>query len=675
MNDLRLNLLELDDARPARGHVPIGRHLVRDGVIAQRDLVHALNLQTHIDAPLGDIMIAEGLVSKKDVLSALARQCHTECAELDRDPPHRNMARDLPASLCVRFQVVPWKRDGETLFVATSSPREFEQLRLSLGERGRLLCPVIVDELQIQSHLSRLYGAELAEKAVTRVPWHESCRRWGATSALRTRITFAVVVLMLAALVFAPFWTITIAMLWATLTLAMTTGLKAAALISHLRSRMPERSFVPSVNLSQFLPKKPPPEQAPEFVRLTGSRADAALRMTNAMLAIDRDLPTVNGGDARFRLPRVSVLVPLLREREIAAQLIDRLSRLTYPKSLLDVVLVLEESDSVTRKTIASTALPDWMSVIEVPAAGDLTTKPRALNYALDFCRGSIIGVWDAEDWPEADQIERVVTRFNEAPANVACLQGVLDYYNARTNWLSRCFTIEYATWWRIILPGIARMGLVVPLGGTTLFFRRDLLEQLNGWDAHNVTEDADLGVRLARHGFVTELLPTVTREEATSRAWPWVRQRSRWLKGFMITYFVAMRAPLKLLRELGFLRFMGVQTIFLATVSQFACAPLLWSFWLTLFGFTHPVETTLGATVALSLAGFFLASELLNLTLHCIAVSGRSHRHLIAYTPSMMLYFTLGCVAAYKALWELLYAPFFWDKTQHGVSQQDDRR
>ncbi len=625
MNDLRLNMSELDTAERAKGHVPLGRHLVKDGVIAQRDLVHALNLQGHIDAPLGDIMVSEGLVSRQDVLSALARQCRAEGADLELEPPSPDMAAHLPVSLCLRHKVVPWKFDGKTLYVATSSPLEFAQLCRALGARGSDLFPVIVDEVQIQSHLSRLYGAELAQKAARRVPAVESCRNWDTASQKRIIWAACVIGFLCVALALAPLWTITAAMLWAALTLAMTTGLKAAAFITQLSHKTPEYS---------------------------------------------RDLTL---GSAKFRLPRVSVLVPLLKEKEIAGQLIARLSKLTYPKSLLNIVLVLEEGDTLTRDTIARTDLPDWMSVIEVPEAGNLTTKPRALNYALDFCRGSIVGVWDAEDWPEPDQIERVVTRFNEAPENVACLQGILDYYNSRTNWLSRCFTIEYATWWRIILPGIARMGLVVPLGGTTLFFRRTILENLNGWDAHNVTEDADLGVRLARHGYVTELLPTVTHEEATSRAWPWVRQRSRWLKGFLITYCVHMRNPLKLLRELGFARFMGVQTIFLATFSQFACAPLLWSFWLTLFGFTHPVELTLGATAAWSMAIFFFASEVLNLTMGWVAVSGRKHRHLMPFVPSMILYFTLGALAAYKALWEMLRAPFFWDKTQHGISNQTD--
>ncbi|MEH6647593.1 glycosyltransferase family 2 protein [Sulfitobacter sp.] len=336
-------------------------------------------------------------------------------------------------------------------------------------------------------------------------------------------------------------------------------------------------------------------------------------------------------------------------------------------------MLVLEADDTVTRETIAATQMPSWMSVIEVPHSDNLTTKPRALNYALDFCRGSIIGVWDAENAPEPDQIEKVVTRFQDAPANVACLQGVLDYYNSRSNWISRCFTIEYATRWRRILPGAAHLGLVIPLGGTTLFFRRNILEKVCGWDAHNVTEDADLGVRLARHGYVTELIPTVTYEEANCRAWPWVKQRSRWLKGFLITWMVHMRAPGDLLRDLGLLRFLGVQTLLLATFAQFACAPLLWSFWIILAGFEHPVASTLGSPTALFMVWFFISSELLNLAISLVAVSRKEHRHLMPYVLTLPFYYPMAAISAYKAIKELVVEPFYWDKTEHGISEVVD--
>ncbi len=677
MNDLNLRLSPKEADAPPVSHPPIGRLLVDQGKIAHCDLQHALKLQKRIDAPLGDIMISEGLVEKKDVLGALAKQARSDCADLERHPPAPEMAQTPSAEMCMRFGIVPWKEDENALYIATSNPTQFSALSAALGPQEKPLYPVIVDEAQITAQLCRLHGAELAERATQRVAAIESCRTWEGRAAARARWGGAALLGLLLLALSAPVWTLTVLVLISTISLCMVSLLKLAALIAHLTPTAATariRRILPTRPLWRHKPLSQSSMSNLELLSVDSKRADAALRLIGGMKVLKNGgIPLINADERKFRLPRVSVMVPLLQEREIAGQLIHRLSQLTYPKSLLEVVLVLEAGDTLTRETISRTTLPDWMSVIEVPEGGGITTKPRALNYALDFCTGSLIGVWDAEDWPEADQIEKVVSRFHNAPDDVVCLQGILDYYNSRSTWLARCFTIEYAIWWRIVMPGIARLGLVVPLGGTTLFFRREVLEELGGWDAHNVTEDADLGVRLARHGYKTELLPTVTREEATSRAWPWIRQRSRWLKGFLVTYCVHMRQPLRLLNELGFLRFMGLQTIFLAAVSQFAAAPPLWSFWLTLFGVVHPVTHTLGSSFVWGLAGVFIATEILSLFLGLAAVGRREHRHLIPYLPTMMLYFGLGALAAYKAIWELVRVPFYWDKTQHGVTRQTD--
>lgn len=623
MNDLHLLLSEPEAALAQDAPLPLGRILIDAGIITQKDLLHVLDLQQHIDAPIGDILVAEGLCDQSQILRMLSQQHAVPLADLTTDPPDPGLSARIPSSLCLKYHVVPWSSFGGVLLVGTNRPQHFDELRACLGPQGKRMLPVLVEESQIRQHISTLYGRELAQKAATRVPAANSCRSWDPTSRLRKLIAAALLGGLGAALIFSPLWTVTVGMIIAFVTLMMSTILKVAATVAQLT-------------------KAAAPPTSPLRTKV-------------------------------FPMPRVSVLVPLLNEKEIAGKLVQRLSRLTYPKSLLEVVLVLEACDSVTRDTIARTNMPPWMSVIEVPSANSLTTKPRALNYALDFCRGSIIGVWDAEDAPEPDQIEKIVSRFQDAPPNVACLQGVLDYYNSRTNWISRCFTIEYATWWRMILPGVARLGLVIPLGGTTLFFRRDILEKLCGWDAHNVTEDADLGVRLARHGYVTELIPTVTYEEANCRAWPWVKQRSRWLKGFLITWLVHMRAPGALLRDLGWIRFLGVQTLLLATFVQFACAPLLWSFWITLTGFDHPVALTLGTPVAMTMAGAFLVSEIVNLSISMLAVSQRSHRHLLVYVLTIPLYFPMAALSAYKALKELVHEPFYWDKTQHGIAPGDD--
>ncbi|AXI54060.1 glycosyl transferase [Sulfitobacter sp. JL08] len=624
MSDLRLRLghsplAYRTKARSAR--VPLGQILVNAGVISHRQLIHALNQQLHLGAPLGAVLAAEGLVDEKLILDCVALQHDARRVDLALDPPDYRLFGLRPCAFWARHQVVPWLRLGDTLFVATSRPDSLKSLRLALEPEIGAILPVVAAPQDIATCLSATIGPALARRAETLVKETESCRTWNWRTHPRRNWIGAAGVACLTLALLAPLYALTVITGIAVFTLLLSTGLKLAT-----------------------------------FLRQTKPHTAAYS-------------PPTLADSTRLKLPCVSVMVPLLREHEITNALIARLSRLTYPKALLDVVLVLEADDNVTRDTLAHTVLPAWMRVIEVPSTGTLTTKPRALNYALDFCRGSIIGIWDAEDAPAPDQIETVVHYLDEAPPEVACVQGVLDYYNARDNWMSRCFAIEYATWWRVIMPGIARLGLIIPLGGTTVFFRRDVLEKLRGWDAHNVTEDADLGFRLARYGYRTDLIRTVTREEATCRPWPWIRQRSRWLKGFMVTYAVHMRQPRVLLSEIGAYKFWGFQVFFICALSQFLLAPVLWSFWLVPFGVSHPVATVLGTSATTVLAVLFILCEVSAMIIAGYAVRGRAHRHLMAWVPTLALYFPMATLAAYKAVYELIRKPFFWDKTQHGHS------
>ncbi|WP_370634977.1 glycosyltransferase family 2 protein [Cognatishimia sp. MH4019] len=375
--------------------------------------------------------------------------------------------------------------------------------------------------------------------------------------------------------------------------------------------------------------------------------------------------------DLPFQLPVISVLVPLFEESEIATRLVRRLERLEYPRECLDICLVVEEDDACTRATLSKTDLPHWMRVIQVPP-GAVKTKPRALNYAMDFARGSIIGVFDAEDAPAPRAMITVARAFHARCPEVACLQGRLDFYNSRSNWMSRCFTIEYATWFGVILPGLAKLGCAIPLGGTTLFFRRTALEQLGGWDAHNVTEDADLGMRLARYGFRADLVDTVTEEEANCRPWPWVKQRSRWIKGYAATYAVHMRKPRQLWRDLGPRKFWGFQLLFLGSLIQSALSPVLWSFWLMLFGLWHPLSAAMSLPLLIALQVTFALSGIATIAVSLIGVRSRKHRHLRGWVLTLPAYFPLATAAAYKGLWELIKKPFYWDKTDHGVFEND---
>jgi cellulose synthase/poly-beta-1,6-N-acetylglucosamine synthase-like glycosyltransferase len=251
-------------------------------------------------------------------------------------------------------------------------------------------------------------------------------------------------------------------------------------------------------------------------------------------------------------------------------------------------------------------------------------------------------------------------------------VQCALDYYNARTNWLSRCFAIEYAILFRVILHGLDALKLPIPLGGTSVYFRRTILERLGRWDAHNVTEDADLGMRMKRLGYRCEMVDSTTYEEANFRLRPWVRQRSRWLKGFMMTWMTHLGRPRALYRDLGPVGFVIFNVLFLGTMTAFATAPIVLPLWLLTFGVDLRFYTLLSPLFLGVMIAAFVMTELILLLRGYGATNGADHRHLRSFLPTMIFYWPIGCLAAYKAIFELFTRPSFWDKTAHGINDAD---
>ncbi|MFV0473228.1 MAG: glycosyltransferase family 2 protein [Pikeienuella sp.] len=379
-----------------------------------------------------------------------------------------------------------------------------------------------------------------------------------------------------------------------------------------------------------------------------------------------RPAPPAPPTDARAR-PVVTLLVPLYREPETAPLLLRSLTALDYPSELLDIKLILESDDEETLAALRALDPPPHFEILLAPD-GAPRTKPRALNFALDFAEGELIGVYDAEDRPAPDQVSRIAARFAAMPARIACIQARLGYYNARENWLTRCFEIEYSSWFDAMLPGLHRMGMPIPLGGTSLFIRREALEAVGGWDSHNVTEDADLGMMLSRAGLRTVLSDSLTEEEASSRPGAWIRQRSRWLKGYLATWTTHMRRPLALLADLGLRRFIGFNAILLSAVLGYLLLPWLWvAAIVARWGSAHP-EAAGPAYGALSAAT--MAALIAMLAAAAVGLRRRGRIGLAVWLPTLPLYWALGAAAAYLALFELLRAPSKWRKTTHGVGR-----
>ncbi|MBU2866901.1 glycosyltransferase family 2 protein [Pacificibacter marinus] len=590
--------------------------LVDIGALTAQDLVRATAMRQRHDARIGDILLAHGMVNETTLYAILAKQYGAEVANFDAHAADVRLIDALGADECLRKGLLPWRRVGSTVLIASCRPEQFEDMRPRLTALFGPVRMAVISETTMHEALMQSRQRKLAKAAETRVAAHESCRELDI--ARLTRVMSAIGFVVIAATVAFPHAMFLALVCWAILVLVITSILKLAAAFAQARVSQKRQSTFSTTRRTQ-------------------------------------------------KLPTVSVMVPLFHEREIAGRLVKRLSKLTYPRELLDICLVVEEDDTITQDAVARTDLPRWMRMIVVPRGG-VKTKPRALNFALDFCRGTLIGIYDAEDAPEPDQIHKVAHHFAQAPPDVACVQGILDFYNARTNWLARCFTVEYASWFRIILPGYERLGLVVPLGGTTLFFRREAIEKLGGWDAHNVTEDADLGIRLARHGYRTELIRTVTDEEANCRLWPWIKQRSRWLKGYAMTWAMHMRNPRKLLADLGWWKFFGVQVLFFGALSNFLLAPLLWSFWSMPLGLHHPLQDVVPNGTFLALGALFLMSEVITVAIGMLATSTPKHKGLWKWVPTLHFYYPLGTLAAIKGLWEVVTRPYYWDKTAHGL-------
>lgn len=609
--------LTLPDLPRRRHTMRLGDVLVQEGTLSTSQVAAALEEQKACDAPLGEIIASRGLLRNEDITRALARVYDTSTVDLARDPPDPRLSHLLSAEDCLAHKALVWRRAGGVTVLASSDPRGAKVLLRRIPKSMRPARIALSQDAPLQRSISTLYGPKLSKMAEERAPAAQSCRSWSGTSMALMFLAFCM-----------AFWSfspvpLSEALLWlAVAVLVVNTTLKLICLLLALRHRPRQR-----------------PARSPEI-----------------------DGP----------LPKISILVPLFKEANIAAALIERLSRIDYPPALLEIFLITEADDTLTQKMLADASLPKGMRAVTVPR-GTLKTKPRAMNYTLDFTSGSIIGVYDAEDAPDPDQLQRVARRFAQSPEKLACLQGVLSFYNPRAGWLARCFSFEYAGWFRVMLPGLERLGFPIPLGGTTLFFRRDALVKLGGWDAHNVTEDADLGMRLARFGYHCEMLDTVTHEEANNRLWPWVKQRSRWLKGYAMTWCVHMRAPHKLWRDLGTWKFLGFQLLFLGTLLAFCLAPILW------WGFAHfltggfvpaPAGLTPDQTNALTV--LFLACEGVTLALFLTAGRKLNPRPGLLWVITLPVYFMLATLAAYKGVFEMVRKPFFWDKTEHGVSPAD---
>ncbi|CAN5157781.1 glycosyltransferase [soil metagenome] len=397
------------------------------------------------------------------------------------------------------------------------------------------------------------------------------------------------------------------------------------------------------------------------IVSMSGARFDVVERITAAEVASLND----------SELPVYTILVPVFHEANIVANLIDNLGGIDYPAHRLEVLILCEEEDDETQDAISAAHPPANFHLVIVPA-GYPQTKPRACNVGLYLASGELLVIYDAEDTPDPDQLKKAVIAFDRNGEETVCVQAALNYFNSTENVLTRMFTLEYSYWFDYMLAGLDARNLPIPLGGTSNHFRTASLIELGGWDPYNVTEDADLGIRASALGYRVGVINSTTMEEANTSAPNFIRQRSRWIKGYMQTTLVHARRPGALIRQIGLRRFASFSLLIGGTPATFlGVLPL---YLLTLVALVAPTAFLSSLfpvwLLWICLLNFLIGNGIM-VYLSMMGPYKRATFKLILWALLNPFYWLLHSIAAYKALWQLLTRPHYWEKTEHGLTNQ----
>jgi cellulose synthase/poly-beta-1,6-N-acetylglucosamine synthase-like glycosyltransferase len=389
-------------------------------------------------------------------------------------------------------------------------------------------------------------------------------------------------------------------------------------------------------------------------------------------------------------LPTYTLFVPLYHEANMLATLVESINNLHYPKDKLQVLLLLEESDLETQAEAIGMQLDDWFEIIVAPIVyiegtkKVLKGKPKALNLGLARATGAFSVIYDAEDRPDPDQLLKAVATFRASSEEVACVQARLFFWNEDTSWVTRFYWVEYVIHFEWVLPGLAKMGFIPPLGGTSNHFRTDVLrkiaihptklpkgsEGIGGWDPYNVTEDAELAGALALNGYRVKIIDSVTYEEATAKLRIADPQRRRWLKGYLQTGLAYTRHPFRTARQMGFFRWFSYILLMLGTPISLVLNPVMWGLTITYFVTRSPLIESLFPPllfyigIALTVAG--------NLLLFYQMVGACLHRGgfgTVKYLLLTPVWWAFTSWSAYRVLWELARPStrHTWNKTPHG--------
>jgi cellulose synthase/poly-beta-1,6-N-acetylglucosamine synthase-like glycosyltransferase len=595
------------------------------GRLTQAQLDEALQLSAKWRSPIPDVLAAMYRISSFEWARQLAEVCGLPFANLREILPDARLGTAVDRDLYLHLVFLPWREDEDgTLVIAARDPDD-PALKAALQARypGRAIRYAVTGKFDVIWAVQALFDAGLSLDAREALYDREPELSAKTTfSAVQKYEMLGLLILLLLGMTVAP-----------RATLVALSGLISAFYVALFLFRA--------------------------VLTILGSGRRVDLSVSPAEIAALDDA----------KLPVFTVLVPMYREAEVLPILVSSIRRLDYPRAKLDVKLVLESGDNETIDAARALGAEDLFEIIRVPDSQP-KTKPKACNYALHFARGDYTVIFDAEDIPDPDQLKKVVALFRASPKNVACVQARLNYFNRDDNFLTRMFTLEYSHWFDYLLPGLHRLNIPIPLGGTSNHFRTGVLRELGAWDPYNVTEDADLGVRLTQAGYRVAVVNSTTFEEANGVLKSWINQRSRWIKGYMQTWLVHMRHPVRLYRRLGFVGFTGFQMFIGFPPFTALINPVLWLLFFTALLIGPQQVALLFPPIVLIMALFdLLISNAMYVYFNLVAASKREWFNLVPWGLLAPAYWVLHSVAAYKALIQLISNPHYWEKTQHGTS------
>ncbi len=603
----------------------LGDHLVQRGLITEMQLAVALQQQERTGERLGRLLLILGSIRRLDLGRALAELWKLPFIMITPEAVTPAVAQRFPLEATLRFRAVPIRDDGTTLTVAIADqPTDDLRDTLRVVYPDRTLDMRVTTEWDIDQAIAIANRRKVVDTSIYGLYFRDQ------SESAFTVFTLPQYLLLGVAL------------------LALLVGLWAAPTTTLFALNVPITLFFLTVVVFRTV------------VGISGAAAETTVTITDEELQSlrDRDLPTY------------SILVPAYRESAVIGRLLRSLRARDYPADKLDILLLLEEDDTETLAA-AKAAAPGANVRLMVVPSGQPQTKPKACNVGLLFAQGEYLVIYDAEDQPEPDQLKKAVLAFRRGPKELVCLQAALNYYNWNENFLTRMFTLEYSFWFDYLLPGLDKLRLPIPLGGTSNHFKTQILRELGGWDPFNVTEDADLGIRAAMHGYRVGIVNSTTYEEANKKLGNWIRQRSRWIKGYMQTALVFSRNPVSLVRRAGLRQTLGFALLIGGTPLIFLFQPI--SILLTI-GWLITRTTALDPLfppVILYLSLFnLLIGNALAIYINMFAVFKRRLHPLVLFSLLNPLYWLLHSIASFKALGQLFTRPYYWEKTTHGLTR-----